>query len=252
MRRNFARGFRSNLSTILNYPNKISNNTNGIPKNIHQLWIPPAHLDKIPDDVLPQINAWKTLHPDYNHKVWTIDEVAASLPDSRSERMLKAVKLARFEAMKADIIRLYLLSEFGGFWSDLKVVPRRRWLDEYRSKDLVLVEHFPFAQLPNPAGVLTNNLIGAKAKNAFIDACIDRVHRNIDARLSTSVWHVAGIKVYMEVYSEWQRRHGSSMNTEVLKSESVWGHIVDIGSGSYSADIRHWSVREKNESIYLD
>lgn len=245
-----------NLKLILDISKYfVRNNKNKsklIPKKIHQLWIPPGHLNTIPDDVLPQISAWRSFHPDFEHKIWTIDEVAASLPTSRSVRMMEAVRVARFEAMKADIVRLYLLSEFGGFWADLKVKPRRRWLDQYLNKELVLVEHFRFEQLADPAGVLTNNLIGSSAKNDFIEACIERVHENIDARLSTSVWHVAGIKVYMDIYSEWEKRNGYTPNGVVLKSDYVWHQLVELGSGSYSANRLHWSVRERGESIYLD
>lgn len=251
MKPNFVR----NLSKIPSRVSKLFNhyrpNVRKIPKKIHQLWIPPDHLDHIPDDVLPQIEAWKTFHPDFSHKVWTVAEVAASLPASRSKRMMEAVRAARFEAMQADIIRLYLLSEFGGFWSDLKVMPRRRWLDEYLDNQLVLVEHFPFHQLPDPTGVLTNNLIGATPNNEFIEACIERVHQNIDARLSTSVWHVSGIKVYMDMYSEWKTNQARLAGVSVLDSNFVWNEIVALGNGSYSANQRHWSVRERQESIYV-
>ena len=223
-----------------------------IPRRIHQLWIPPSHLEAIPDDVRPQVGAWKNYHPDFEHRIWTIEEVAASIPAQSAARMTEALKVCRFEAMKADIVRLYLLYEHGGFWSDLKVFPRRRWLDEYLDSELLLVEHFKFEQLPNPTGVLTNNLIGARSKNPFIGACIERVHANIDRRLSTTVWHVAGIKIYMDIYEEWRSSYGQSPPGVVLTWDYVWSELVGLGYGSYSADHRHWSVREKNEPIYLE
>ena len=229
--------------------NKVSEN---IPRIIHQLWIPPAHLRAIPDDVLPQVRAWKDSHPDFEHRLWTVEEVAANLSAPRAARMMEAVRVSRFEAMKADIMRLYLLAEFGGFWSDLKVRPRRRWLDEYLDNDLVLVEHFRFDQLPDPSGTLTNNLIGSRARNSFIEACIEKAHANIDARLSTSVWHVAGIKIYMDIYSDLCARNAPPPRSRILKSDYVWGEIVELGHGSYSSNHRHWSVREKIESIYLE
>ncbi|WP_342110950.1 glycosyltransferase family 32 protein [Methylobacterium sp. SI9] len=222
-----------------------------IPKLIHQLWIKPTHLDDIPDDVVMQVRAWKELYPDFRHRLWTIDEVAKSLPDARAKRMMGAIGLCRFEAMKADIVRLYILQEFGGFWSDLKVKPIRRWLDDYLDKDVVLIEHFKFALLQDPAGVLTNNLIGSMPNNRFINFCIDRAHQNINSRLSTSVCHIAGVKIYMDILAEMKGRNEWTSNSIILNSDDVWGRLVELGHGSYSADQRHWSVREKTESIYL-
>ncbi|WP_107491600.1 glycosyltransferase [Methylobacterium sp. 190mf] len=223
-----------------------------IPRKIHQLWIPPAHLDTIPHDVLPQIQAWKNFHPDFEHRIWTINEVAAALPPQRAERMTRAIRLFRFEAMKADLVRLYLLSEFGGFWSDLKVRPRRQWLHDYLRHKLVLIEHFSFAQLPDPTGILTNNLIGAAKGSDFIEECIERAHYNVDNRLSTSVWHVAGTKVLMDIYAERSDRRQRLPQSTILKSDYVWSELTELGNGSYSADKLHWSVREKEESIYLE
>lgn len=229
-----------------------TNSSNVIPRRIHQLWISPAHLKTIPDDVMPQTQAWAEFHPDFKHRVWTIEEAAASLPIRRAKRMMEAVRLSRFEAMKADIIRLYLLSEFGGFWSDLKVKPRRRWLNEHLDKELLLVEHFPFVGIPNPTGTLMNGFFGCAPKNTFIESCIEQVHSNIDNRLSASIWDVAGPRVFMNIYHNWSSSNDRDFEGIILPWEYAWNEILEMGSGSYSFDRHHWSVREKEESIYLD
>ncbi|WP_163005977.1 glycosyltransferase family 32 protein [Methylobacterium brachiatum] len=231
---------------------KNASTSNAIPRKIHQLWISPAHLKAIPDDVIPQTMAWTEFHPGFKHKIWTIEEAEASLPKARAKQMMEAVRLSRFEAMKADIVRLYLLSEFGGFWSDLKVKPRRRWLDDYLDKGLVLVEHFPFGGIPNPSGTLMNGFFGCAPNNTFVEACIDQIHKNIDMRLSTTIWEVTGPRVFMNVYSNWGGVSEKKLGGVVIPWSCAWNSFMEMGHGSYSSNHRHWSVREKEESIYLD
>ncbi len=232
---------------------KESHISTAIPRKIHQLWIAPQdHTGDIPSDVVYQTRRWQETHPDFEHRVWTIDEVAAAIPTPKSKRMMETINVCRFEAMRADVVRLYLVHEFGGFWSDLKVYPIRRWLDGHLDQKLVLIEHFKSEWIPNPAGVLLNSFFGAYRHNPFIEACLERAHMNIDNRLSTTLWDVASPQMYMDVYDEWLARAGCTPDGVVLPSSYVWGNVVELGGGSYNNNDRHWSVREQNESMYLD
>jgi mannosyltransferase OCH1-like enzyme len=216
-----------------------------IPRAIHQLWIPPEGQQReLPDDTLRQVAAWKTMHLGFEHTIWTIDDVLSVLPTEASSRLEPLLAVCRFESMKADLTRLFLLFHQGGFWIDLKLYPLCSFLDEHTTSDLMLVEHFPSEFIPDPSGVLVNGIFGCSRGNPFIGACLERATANVRRRMSTTVWEVTGPNVFMEVAAE--------ISSVAMPSTSVWGKLIEVGSASFSSDAAHWSAREQRETMYLD
>jgi len=85
-----------------------------IPKIIHQIWVGP---NEIPPQCLTYINTVKTLHPKYEHILWTNDNLPP-LPDKVQIQMEKYGKNKKW-AFQCDVLRYYLLNEFGGIYLDV-------------------------------------------------------------------------------------------------------------------------------------
>jgi len=87
-----------------------------IPPIIHHIWLGSA----VPDKVAKAFASWTKYHPGWEVKVWTdkdIQEFSWS-----HEKMAVAFQQATSWAEKADILRIEILYQFGGIYSDADVV----------------------------------------------------------------------------------------------------------------------------------
>lgn len=87
-----------------------------IPPLIHFIWLGsplPVHAKEI-------VDSWASHHPGFTIKIWT-DEDAKAFPWSK-ESSKKAFDLAPTYAGKADILRLEILFQLGGIYSDTDVI----------------------------------------------------------------------------------------------------------------------------------
>lgn len=80
-----------------------------IPKKIHQIWLGGA----IPDKFRVMTETWRDIHPDWEYKLWTDDDVKnMDLPNR-----------ALFDSMinygpKSDLLRYHIMNEYGGVYAD--------------------------------------------------------------------------------------------------------------------------------------
>jgi hypothetical protein len=225
-----------------------------IEKTIHQLWIPPSgYGSAIPDNLAAHMARWQQYHPEFKHAIWSVDTALASLDPDVARRLEIAVRRCRFENMRADLIRYAVLAQHGGFWSDLKIAPKKRWLDQFLSEPLLLSEHFAseFIADPHRDNVLAAGLIGCESGNTFMKACLDRALQNVEDGKTSTCWEVVGPKLIMDVRDEMQGK-GLGIDCVVLPHQEVWQNLVEQGAGEYSGGERHWVIREQNESMYYD
>jgi mannosyltransferase OCH1-like enzyme len=80
-----------------------------IPRIIHQIWLGPSPL---PEQDAAYVETWKRLHPDWEHRLWTEDDLAGDTgrPETR-ERL-------RVPAERSDLLRLELVVRYGGVYVD--------------------------------------------------------------------------------------------------------------------------------------
>jgi inositol phosphorylceramide mannosyltransferase catalytic subunit len=85
-----------------------------IPRIIHQIWIGP---NEIPPQCKEYAETWKTLHPEWEYKLWTNDNLEEMPIKAKiqSERYAKANRWAE----QSDIIRYYLIEKYGGIYVDI-------------------------------------------------------------------------------------------------------------------------------------
>jgi hypothetical protein len=102
-----------------------------IPKKIHQVWI---GFKEIPDWCQKFGEEMEAMHPDWEYKLWTHDEIFNQQykDDPFLQSYLTNPELYKW-AFIADRVRLLLLRDFGGVYCDLDAKPVRSF-DEILKK----------------------------------------------------------------------------------------------------------------------
>ena len=81
-----------------------------VPKIIHQIWV---GKDPLPSDFAAYVETWKKLHPQWEHRLWTEDNLPTDL------RRPEVLERIRQPAERSDILRLELLWRHGGVYVDV-------------------------------------------------------------------------------------------------------------------------------------
>jgi mannosyltransferase OCH1-like enzyme len=148
-----------------NKPSKVAPlNYNIIPKIIHQIWI---GEDAIPAQYKYYQQTWKEKHPDWEYRLW--DNEAISKLDLGVYK--NVYNNARTFVEKADILRYFILNEYGGIYADLDV-------ESVENLDF-LVNRYDFVtaieaynKIHNKI-VLNNGFIGSKPNNEILTKILD-------------------------------------------------------------------------------
>jgi mannosyltransferase OCH1-like enzyme len=225
-----------------------------IPKILHFVWFSP-NGDQLPGDINVNIQKWKNLYPDFLIKVWT-EEKLRKFFDPLDSRIMKAIDLCRFEAMKSDIARLAIIHHKGGVYVDLKNKPESDFLYQViRSNEPVILEHQK--TLPIPEGQITNAFLASQSKTQFTALTLEMVIENVLSKVeSKGVIDVTGLNVWKKAIS--QLEVGS---VKIIDSDIAWNNTgaskdcywMSRVSASYNGknSNNHWSKRQKFESLYV-
>jgi mannosyltransferase OCH1-like enzyme len=100
--------------------------SHSIPKIIHQVWINDTFLGNpkknIPDKWNKAIELWKTNHPDWIYILWTDDTILSYLNDYHPD-FVEHYKNYEYLIQRADMIRYFILYDYGGVYCDLDMYP---------------------------------------------------------------------------------------------------------------------------------
>lgn len=152
-----------------------------IPRILHQAWLGPP----VPDDVGRLSERWVELHPEWEHEL--VDDRAAArilagLEDGAI--LTRALRAARDDTMRADLLRLVLLRERGGVWVDADDLPVTAIDPLVAGTDLVVVQE--------QYGALGNHLIASTVGHPVIAAAVEEVGRNLLDGVRESPWLATG------------------------------------------------------------
>lgn len=223
-----------------------------IPHLIHQFWHDATGQNRgIPKDLESNIQAWEETHPTFFRKTWSMDGVAKVLEHMPDLNIMECIEACRFPAMQSDIIRLALVYEFGGIWSDLKNKSLGSFLNDLCVIDSPFIsEHPPMAARPEPVNYLCNALFGAPAKDPMIYAFLQEACKNVKNRMPGSVFSVTGGAVVMKIIQR-AEKSGQPYRFHTLRYQSTWGVVASRTGASYNSGGQHWSERQKNEGLYI-
>jgi len=225
-----------------------------IPKLIHQIFVPdgPDSSD-LNAEIIANAKSWTSFHPDYEYKRWNLQEIR-TLAQEFDPRILSAIDVCAFPAMKADIARLMIIYLHGGVYVDLKLRCLAPLIDGFRDCKLVLVEHFKMDVPYRRDKYLSNGFIIAERRHEFIRRALGDCVRNVEARIGTGVWNTTGAMVLMRLQDEFlPGEYGRLENgVGVMRESDAYGKLFAARGEGYNKPGRHWHEREKVESIYTD
>jgi hypothetical protein len=153
-------------------------------KIIHQIWV---GRYKMPLKEQKFVQRVKDLHKDITHILWT--EVDAEMPESMKYCYNKFYNTGDF-AFCADLLRLWYVYKYGGFYLDVDWNMSGR-LDDLFQYDGVFFYH------REPDYTMPNGLFAAKKNSDILKYCIDAI--NDKNRWFGPSWFGGTIKKYLNL-----------------------------------------------------
>jgi len=134
-----------------------------IPKIFHNIWL---GQKKIPKEFLVYHDNWKKLHPDWEYRLWTDDDLK-----NLDSYIVDFINRAITFASKSDVLRIYAIYKYGGVYADTD-------FDWNKSLDPLLNN---LAFIPKPTSDLYNNAIfGAVPKHPICKLMLDNLEKYVD------------------------------------------------------------------------
>jgi len=128
-----------------------------IPKIIHQTW----KTKEIPDKWKKSQEEWIRLHPDWTYILWTDEDIRNHIKNYHPD-FLELHDNYEYDIQRADMIRYFILYDFGGVYCDLDLYPKEN-IEKYISYD----DCFVFSSNSN---CFTNSLMISTGKSPiFLD-----------------------------------------------------------------------------------
>jgi len=220
-----------------------------IPPIVHLFWVPPdGASEHVPNEILESLESWEAMHPNVDCKLWLENDVLDALKDSHPQFM-EAFKLCRLPAMRADLVRIALLYKYGGFWSDL----RNKALAPFLSGLLpvskpILVEHFQMPSRPDPSRYLCTSFMGSPRESELMKDFLANVIENVINRRKGGIFNLTGAGALMNFI---EKKGLLDNDYLILHWHYFWDLCLKRTPGKYNATRGHWSVRQKNEALFL-
>ncbi|MDJ0859070.1 MAG: capsular polysaccharide synthesis protein [Dinoroseobacter sp.] len=128
-----------------------------LPRKIFSLWVQGEEL--APPIVRMNFDRWRALNPSFDLEVLSGNELDSWIHDTPAAREISI-------QAKSDILRIRLLSEYGGIWIDASVfpvVPLDRWIDDAVSHN----DFFAYTR-PEPEVALSSWFLAANPNSKLI------------------------------------------------------------------------------------
>lgn len=153
-----------------------------IPKVIHQVYIQ-QKSDKLPLQILENINYIQKLNPDWKYQLYTDDEVESFILTHYGNNMLKVYNKINpdYAAAKCDLFRYLLIYKKGGVYLDIKSAMSKP-LNDIIKEDVYYLSHWKQKYWKNifpPNGEFQQWFIISKPKHPYLKNVIQNVIHNI-------------------------------------------------------------------------
>lgn len=197
-----------------------------IPKKIHQIWLG----GPVPDVYKKYMDSWKTMHPDWEYKLWT----------DKDNIQIKAKRLfvsAHNPAMKSDIMRYEILRQFGGLYVDTDFECLKPF------DDLMFLDFFAGISYDSVLQ-LYNGLIASVPNHPIMNDCVN-VDSDYHGNTPSQIMNATGPNYFTKCFLRSVVGHVVAFPTEyfypfpnnVRDEEDPYKYVTE---NSYA--IHHWAV----------
>jgi mannosyltransferase OCH1-like enzyme/Flp pilus assembly protein TadD len=209
-----------------------------IPKRVSQYW----DSTKPPDDVLSLMSSWQL--EAYDYQCYDDQSAWDFIKQHNDDRVLRAFESAAHPTLRADLIRLAVLSVKGGIWGDaddrccgaLETITTP-------GCDLVLVqENF---------GTIGNNFLAAAPNHTFIRFALNEVTKNILERDGDSIWFISGpgaiTLAFCHFYQHELRQLSVPEGVRMIDTFTLSNTVAQHLPLAYKHQGRHWRHRDQRQ-----
>jgi len=151
------------------YKTKSVDNNKTIPKKVWTFW----DKEELPDLVEKCIQTWKTYNPDYSIIVLNKSNLHEYLPDVDFTKIKHVIDSP---ARYSDMVRLYILSKYGGIWSDSSIIclkPYDSWIPHLQKEnncDFIgfYIDSFTLPEYKKHSPIIESWFFGCSENNILI------------------------------------------------------------------------------------
>jgi len=150
-----------------NFARVIPQSTPKIPKIIHQIWLG----SPVPEKFDNYRKSWKTMHPDWEYKLWTDADIEALHLENKA-----CYNAAINYAERSDIARYEIIYRFGGVYADIDMECVKPIDILHHTYDFY-VGFEPLAEAPflKRLVIIPNGFFGARPGHPTLRKCIDSI-----------------------------------------------------------------------------
>jgi inositol phosphorylceramide mannosyltransferase catalytic subunit len=165
-----------------------------IPKKIHQT----AKTEAIPYDVQKYVDTVRSLHPDWEYKLWTDEDNLAFVTKEYPE-FLEVYQGLPKNIMRADVIRYLLLYRVGGLYLDTDYEMLRAF--DLCDKEIVLCWE-PHPNDQNRPHKIANAVFASSPGHPFFRMLIDDLQKNPPRDVTLDVEMTTGPGFVTRIYED--------------------------------------------------
>lgn len=207
-----------------------------IPRFLHQIWIGP---DPIPEQYEPYTRTWQDLHPGWEYRLWTEDNLPVMRNRALFDRAEDLVPAPNVQQFRADVLRYEVLWSFGGVYIDIDF--------ECLSNIEHLIEDLEVFAAWEAQGQWVNNAImGAEPGLSFID----RIITGLEASAEHHKGQRPNISTGPQYLTKLHRRYPGALT--VLPQHLFYPYsYADVGTprerGPFpdAVAVHHWANRRR-------
>ncbi len=206
-----------------------------IPRRIVQYW----NTTEVPSDLTRLMRSWSQQNPGFRYRLYDEEAAATAIAATCGRQAVKAYRLAREPAMKADLFRLATLFAEGGFYVDAddRCIAQLHRLDPGGQGLIVYQEDL---------GTLGNNFIAAEPRHPVIGLALDQAVTAILRGDRDVLWLSTGpglfTRAFAQTLTESEGHLSAAMqDVLVLDRHELLQTVAIHCATSYKQSERHWS-----------
>lgn len=212
-----------------------------IPKKIYQTW----ETKNLSEYFLKNIEKWKILNPDYEFILYDSIE-RRNMVSNFGERYLKVYDRIIAGALKCDMWRYIILYLYGGFATDLDLIPLNS-INKFLKKDNFLL-CVPVLNVESQKFYLLTGFIGIVPRHPIMLWCINRICDIVENNKTCSEYcDFTGPGCFGRAVNVFLKREETASFT-TLKNDSIDNGITFLNF--CSQDFLNFSIDKYPEYIY--
>ncbi|XP_064619392.1 uncharacterized protein LOC135482866 isoform X2 [Lineus longissimus] len=200
-----------------------------IPKRIHQTWM----TRKVPTTTKSWIQSWRKFNPDWEYWFWT-DEDALLLVKKKYPQYLKYFTKYEKAIQKADVMRYFVLHEFGGVYADIDIAAVKS-LTPLTTSHYAIVSQEPFAHSKVYWGwrkyMPCNAFMASSKGHQYLKMIVETIPRNYYGNKKSDVMNKTGPMMVGRIlndYKEQNKYNYTIKDTVYLADPDVFHPNIDM------------------------